>query len=174
MARTPRSRPKLGIDRELGDPEYRALGDFRRALREFLAFSDDAARENGLTSQQHQALLAIRSHSGPESMTIGELADCLMIRHHSAVGLVARLVERDLIVREDSQEDRRRVLLKLRPLGSEALKNVSLLNIGEYHRAADFLAEVLRHVRALNPGQTAKAHSAQQRSDRLHGRSSGG
>jgi DNA-binding MarR family transcriptional regulator len=149
MPPTPSSRPTLELDRELDDADYRALGNFRRALREFLAFSDDAARKNGLTSQQHQALLAIRSHEGPEAMTIGELAGSLMIRNHSALGLVARLVERDLIVREESQEDRRRVLLKLRPGGMKALKAISLLNIGQYRRTADHLTEVLRRVRAL-------------------------
>ena len=151
MARSLEPRPKPSKRSDLGDPEYKALGDFRRALREFLAFSDDAAREHGLTSQQHQALLAIRSHTGSEPMSIGELAECLLIRNHSAVGLVARLVERGLVERLESAEDRRRVLLRLRASGSEALKAISLLNIGQYGRTADFLGEVLRRVRALSP-----------------------
>src|SRR5438067_7925486 len=88
MTRTSEPKAKPSKRSELRDPDYKALGDFRRALREFLAFSDDAAREHGLTSQQHQALLAIRSHTGPEPMSVGELAQCLMIRNHSAVGLV--------------------------------------------------------------------------------------
>jgi DNA-binding MarR family transcriptional regulator len=144
---------------ELADAEYKAIGDFRRGLREFLAFSDAAARQHGLTSQQHQALLAIRSHSGEEPMSIGELADCLLIRNHSAIELVGRLVDRDLVARTGSQEDRRRVLLTLRPDGAEALRQISLMNVGEYRRTADFLSDVLRRVRALAPdsdGRTAK------------------
>jgi DNA-binding MarR family transcriptional regulator len=136
---------------DLEDAEYKAIGDFRRALREFLAFSDTAAQKHGLTSQQHQALLAIRSHSGPEPMSIGELADCLLIRNHSAIELVGRLVDRDLVARTPSQDDRRKVLLTLRPDGAEALKQISLLNIGEYRRTAEFLSKVLRRVRALAP-----------------------
>lgn len=143
------------MDQDLGDAEYRAIGDFRRALREFLEFSDNAARHCGVTPQQHQALLAIRTHVGPEPMSISELAACLMIRNHSAVGLVTRLVERGLVEREESEEDRRRVLLKLLPNGAEVLKQISLLNVGEYRRSADFLSHVLRRVRALNP-DTAK------------------
>lgn len=138
-------------DRDLGDAEYKAIGDFRRALREFLAFSDNAALQAGVTPQQHQALLAIRAHEGPGPMSIGELASCLMIRNHSALGLVTRLVERGLVEREESEEDRRRVLLKLLPSGLGVLKSISLLNVGEYHRSADFLSHVLRRVRALNP-----------------------
>jgi DNA-binding MarR family transcriptional regulator len=143
------------LDQDLGDAEYKAIGDFRRALREFLAFSDNAALQAGVTPQQHQALLAIRTHLGPEPMTIGELASCLMIRNHSAVGLVTRLVEHGLVERKESEDDRRRVLLKLLPSGADVLKRISLLNVGEYHRSADFLSHVLRRVRALNP-ETSK------------------
>lgn len=148
----------IAIQTDLGDAEYKAIGDFRRALREFLEFSDNAARQAGLTSQQHQALLAIRSYSGYGAMSIGELADCLMIRNHSAVGLVARLVERGLVQREESREDRRRVLLKLQPQGAELLQQVSLMNIGEYRRTADHLSQVLRRVRALNPEPSVHKH----------------
>jgi len=144
--------------RTLDDAEYQAIGAFRRALREFLAFSDNAAREIGLTSQQHQALLAIRSHSGREPMTIGELAECLLIRNHSAVELVGRLVERGLVTRAESEADRRRVVLTLQPAGAEALERISQMNLGEYSRTAEFLSKVLRRVRALNPDtQPARA-----------------
>jgi DNA-binding MarR family transcriptional regulator len=155
MRRTPDRPPEYAV--RLGDAEYRAIGDFRRALREFLAFSDDAARAHGLTSQQHQALLAIRSHRGPEAMTIGELAECLMIRNHSAVELVGRLVERDLVSRQESALDRRRVLLKLRPRGARTLRAISRLNLGQYHHTAEFLSEVLRRIRPLHPEQIARS-----------------
>jgi len=137
--------------KKLDDAEYKAIGDFRRALREFLAFSDNAARGHGLTSQQHQALLAIRAHDGPEPMSIGELADCLLIRNHSALELIGRLVERGLLARTASEEDRRRVLLTLLPEGADLLERISLLNIGEYGRMADSLSKVVRRARALAP-----------------------
>src|SRR5206468_1967639 len=69
--------------------DYRSLGEFRRAIREFLAFSEESARGHGVTAQQHQALLAIKAHDGVEPMSIGELAESLMIKNHSAVGLVS-------------------------------------------------------------------------------------
>jgi DNA-binding MarR family transcriptional regulator len=146
-------RPKAATfeRRGLKDAEYKALGDFRRALREFLAFSDQAARLNGMTPQQHQALLAIRSHVGPEAISIGELAQSLMIRNHSAVGLTARLVERGLVRRAPSPDDRRRVLLRLEPQGAELLERIALMNLGEYRRLASILSQVLRRVRAMKP-----------------------
>ena len=52
-------------DRPLSDADYRSLAEFRHALRRFLAFSEHAARDHGLTPSQHQLLLAIRGHAGP-------------------------------------------------------------------------------------------------------------
>lgn len=133
----------------LSDADYRALGQFRRAIREILAYSQEGAHEHGLTSQQHQALLAIRAHPGEEPMTVGELAECLMIKSHSAVGLVARLEERDLVVRRASAEDRRRALLQLRPRGAAVLEAISLRNLGRIGLAADILDDMVRTVREL-------------------------
>ncbi len=54
---TPRRGTKGG---PVTDDEYRALARFRRALRSFLHFLEEAARASGLTPTQHQLLLAIR------------------------------------------------------------------------------------------------------------------
>jgi DNA-binding MarR family transcriptional regulator len=134
----------------LSDVDYAALGEFRRAIREFLAVSQDGAQDHGLTSQQHQALLAIRAHSGPEPMTIGELAERLMIKSHSAVGLVSRLEERDLMRRRPSREDRRKALLELRPKGAEILEAISLRNLRQIGHAAEALEGLVETVRRLD------------------------
>jgi DNA-binding MarR family transcriptional regulator len=128
---------------------YRPLGDFRRALREFLAFSEAGARAHGLTSQQHQALLAIKAHDGPGPITVSELADRLLIKTHSAVGLVARLVDRGLLERRASSADRRRVQLILRPQGESVLKMITLANLSQLEAVARDLGELLRTVRRL-------------------------
>jgi DNA-binding MarR family transcriptional regulator len=133
----------------LGDAHYRALGELRRAIRAFLAFSDEGARGHGLTSQQHQALLAIRAHAGPRPMSVGELADSLLIKSHSAVGLVTRLEERDLVARATSAEDRRRALLELRPHGAELLEAISVRNLRQLGEVAEILEDLTRTVRRL-------------------------
>jgi DNA-binding MarR family transcriptional regulator len=140
----------------LSDADYKAMGEFRRGIREFLAFSEEASLRHGITSQQHQALLAIRAHSGPEPMSIGELAECLMIKSHSAVGLVSRLEERDLVLRRESEDDRRRAVLELRPRGAEILEAISILNAREIGRSSEFLQKVLRASRRISshfPGE---------------------
>jgi DNA-binding MarR family transcriptional regulator len=136
--------------------DYQSLGEFRRAIRDFLAFSEESAREQGVTSQQHQALLAIRAHVGSEPMSIGELADSLLIKNHSAVGLVARLVERGLVRRHSSESDRRRVLLTLEPRGEDALSRISHNNLHKLAVTARSLRRVLTMLRKLELAQNAK------------------
>lgn len=136
--------------RRLTAADYQALGAFRYALRKFLAFSEAGARELDLTAQQHQALLAIRAHKGEEPITIGQLADCLLIKNHSAVGLVARLVERGLVVRDNSVEDRRRVILRLTSLAEAKIETISRNNLGELNRASDIFRELLGTLRKLD------------------------
>jgi DNA-binding MarR family transcriptional regulator len=105
------------------------------------------AKEHGLTSQQHQALLAIMAHTGQGPMSVGELAESLLIKNHSAVELVARLVERDLVARRGSDADRRRVILTLRPHGAEILEAISRRNLTRLHEGADILAGVIETAR---------------------------
>src|SRR5918911_4119737 len=94
---------------------YVRLAAFRHALRKFLRFSEEAAAAVGLTGQHYQAMLAVRGWPAEARMTINDLAQQLLIRHHSAVGLVNRLVKEDLLRREVSARDRRKVELGLTP-----------------------------------------------------------
>ncbi|WP_293676373.1 helix-turn-helix domain-containing protein, partial [uncultured Phenylobacterium sp.] len=87
----PAPAPQRRARRRLSPGDYQALGAFRQALRRFLAFSESGARTLGLTPQQHQALLAVRAHPGPGAISVGELARALLIKNHSALGLVDRL-----------------------------------------------------------------------------------
>lgn len=136
--------------RRLRAEDYQALGAFRHALRKFMAFSEAGSQQYGLTPQQHQAILAIKAHPGSEPMTIGELAECLLIKNHSAVGLVERLGKRNLVVRSPSERDRRRVGLVITPEAEAILETISRNNLGELNRAADIFVELLGTVRRLD------------------------
>jgi DNA-binding MarR family transcriptional regulator len=98
------------------------------ALRRFLHFSETAAHAAGITPQHHQALLAIKGFPGRESASVGELAERLQIRHHSAVGLVDRLVADKLVRRESAPDDRRQVHVRLTPRGEGVLEKLSELH----------------------------------------------
>lgn len=125
----------------LTDEDYVALADFRHALRRFLAFSAGEASEAGLTPQQHQTLLAIRA-APAGTATVGLVAERLIVKPHSATGLVDRLAALDLVERSTSDADRRRAILSLTPK-AEAI----LAGLTRVHRAEiDRLLPLLRHV----------------------------
>jgi DNA-binding MarR family transcriptional regulator len=105
----------------LSKPQYETLAAFRFALRRFLRFSEDAAASAGITPRQHQALLAIKGFPGRDHVSVSELADRLQIKHHSAVGLLDRLVAEKLVSRRASPEDRRRVHIRLTARGEKIL-----------------------------------------------------
>jgi DNA-binding MarR family transcriptional regulator len=122
--------------------ELEALATFRYALRQFLHFSDEAARAAGLTPQQHQALLSVQGFPGRARVTISELAERLQIRHHSAVGLVNRLVALGLLRREASAADRRQVYVRLTPAGAKVLHTLSAAHRAELRRLGPQLSKL--------------------------------
>lgn len=127
----------------LSSNDYMALGEFRFRVRHFLHFSESAARQEGLEPQQHQLLLAVRSLEAAHGPTIGELADHLLIRHHSAVGLIDRMEERGLIERIRANDDRRQVQVRLTPLGAEKLERLSVTHRAELRNSGPALVEAL-------------------------------
>ncbi len=122
--------------------ELEALATFRYALRQFLHFSDEAARAVGLTAQQHQALLSIQGFPGRDQVTISELAERLQIRHHSAVGLVNRLVALQLLKRAAGETDRRQVYVHLTAKGKTLLDKLSRAHHEELKRLGPQLVKL--------------------------------
>ena len=117
----------------LSDADYRALARFRQQLRQFLSFSEDAARGAGLQPRHHQALLAIR---GGERPSVGDLGERLGIKPHSAAELVNRLVAARLVRRQPDTQDRRRVYLVLTPAALRRLESLSIAHHRELQRLA--------------------------------------
>ena len=126
--------------------QYETLAALRFALRQFLHFSEEAAKEAGLTPQHHQALLAIKGFPGRDYVTVGELAERLQIRHHSAVGLVDRLVLEKLVSREPSREDRRQVLIRLTGQGEEVLEKLAAAHHEQLRRIGPEWSELLQRL----------------------------
>ncbi len=120
----------------LTDADYEDLLALRTGLRRFLRWSEQQAEAAGLTPAQHQLLLAIRGHADRRGPTIGEVADYLLLRHHSAVGLVDRAEEAGLVTRSRDAEDQRVVRLQLTAEGEERLEALSGPHMEELHRLA--------------------------------------
>ncbi len=68
------------------------------------------------------------------------------LHHHSAVGLVDRLVTKRLAVRERSTTDRRRVLVRLTPQGIRLVERVSAANRSELRRIRPRLTRLLQRL----------------------------
>ncbi len=126
-----RSFPMAASRPRLAKSHYELLAALRHALRRFQRFSRDAALAAGLTPQQHQALLAIKGFPGRDYVSVGELAERLHLRHHSAVGLVNRLVQRELVRRTPSVTDRRQQEVSLTAHGEKLLGRLSAAHLRE-------------------------------------------
>jgi len=123
--------------------DYRALAAFRYQIRRFVHFSEAAARAEGLEPQQHQLLLAVRAWDGNAGPTIGNLAEHLLIQHHSAVGLVDRLAARRLVERSRGEEDRRQVRIRLTAAGAGTLRRLSTEHRAELRKTGPLLVAAL-------------------------------
>ncbi|HEX4742807.1 MAG TPA: helix-turn-helix domain-containing protein [Caulobacteraceae bacterium] len=111
--------------------QYRALAAFRYELRRFLAFSSREAETAGLAPQQYQALLAIRARPDERPFTIGELAEQLLVRQHSAAELVNRMEKAGLVRRAPAPGDARRVAVLLTPEGEAAIDSLAATHLQE-------------------------------------------
>jgi DNA-binding MarR family transcriptional regulator len=122
------------MPKDLDDAEYQRLLDLRTGLRRFLHWSEEQAGEAGLTGSQHQLLLAIRGHADPRGPTVGDIAGYLLLRHHSAVGLVDRAEKASLVERRQDEEDHRVVRIGLTEQGAEVLRQLSAQHLEELER----------------------------------------
>lgn len=120
--------------------QYESLAGLRRALRAFLNFSRDAAVAAGIPPQQHQALLAIKGYPGRERVTVGELAEFLQLKHHSAVGLVDRLGRQGWVRRV---KDHRHVHVSLTRSGEALVQRLSAAHLEELRERVPELLRLL-------------------------------
>jgi DNA-binding MarR family transcriptional regulator len=127
----------------ISDGDYARLLAVRTGLRQFERWSADQAAARGLTSSQHQLLLAIRGHADPHGPTIGQIADYLLIRHHSAVELIDRAEALGLITRHRDTDDHRAVRLRLSAAGTKVLADLSSAHLQELDRLAPLLQSLI-------------------------------
>ncbi|RYG27198.1 MarR family transcriptional regulator [bacterium] len=115
--------------------DYEALASFRKSLRRFLRFAEQTAREEGITPQQHQVILAVMGQEGRDWASISEIRDALQLEHHAAVGLVDRCQSAGLVIRSPHPDDRRVVMVSLTDRGRQCLAAISRRNLGELRNA---------------------------------------
>lgn len=129
-------------DTDVQDQDYQRLARFRRELRQFLRFSETAARRAGLTPRHYQALLAIRARA-ENGMLIGELADEMLLKPHSATGLVDRLVDAGLAERVRDDDDRRQVRVRATAAARAMLVSLAATHRAELRRLKPMLTDLI-------------------------------
>ncbi len=128
---------------------------FRVTLRRFLRWSEDQAEAAGLTPAQHQLLVAIKGHRGPQPPAIRDLAEYLLLQSHSAVGLVDRAETAGFVRRQQDEKDARVVRVYLTEKGEQLVENLTSAHLAELYNLAVSLNNLLQVTRHGNkhPGE---------------------
>jgi DNA-binding MarR family transcriptional regulator len=124
---------------ELSQTDYQNLLAFRTSLRRFQHWSQDQARQAGLTPAQHQLLVAVKGHPGSSGPTISDLASYLMLRHHSTVELIDRAEDAELVSRTRDAHDGRLTRISLTPKGEGRLHKLTPAHVDELRQLAPIL-----------------------------------
>jgi len=135
------------MSRSLTDADYTGLLAFRDQLRRFLHWSEQQAIAAGITPAQYQLLLAVRGHPAG-TPTVRDVAEHLLLRHHSVVGLIDRAEAADLVERRPDPGDHRVVRLRLTASGARVLRRLAGLHLDELRRRPPTLDAALLDGRA--------------------------
>lgn len=138
---------------EPNQADFEYLLRLRTGLRRFLRWSEQQAQAAGLTSAQHQLLLAVRGHPGDTTPTIGEIAEYLVLRHHSASELIDRAEAAGLVVRNPDPINGTQVRVSLTATGAAKLNRLAETHMAE-------LAHLAPTMRALWDALDANASGA--------------
>jgi DNA-binding MarR family transcriptional regulator len=111
--------------------DYTALLHFRTVLRHFLHWSEEQARTAGVPPGQHQLLLAVKGHDDSAGPTIGQVAEYLAVRHHSAVESVDRAQRAGHVQRVRDADDHRVIRLRLTTSGEDLIRLLSVPHLAE-------------------------------------------
>ncbi|MBA3997286.1 MAG: MarR family transcriptional regulator [Candidatus Accumulibacter sp.] len=115
----------------LSKHDFELLADFRYQVRKFVRFSEELARQHGITPLQYLLLLHVKGYPGRDWATVGELAERLQAQHHGVVALVTRCVKQGFVERRRSQADKRQIEIHLRDKGAAILDELARLHRAE-------------------------------------------
>lgn len=136
----------------LDQKDFEHLLELRTGLRRFLRWSEKQAKAAGLTAAKHQLLLAIKGHPDPAGPTIGEIADYLVLRHHSAVELVNRAAKEGLVQRNPDPASRSVVRVTITPVGAAKFDALAEAHLEEIAHLAPAMRTLWRQLERATDG----------------------
>src|SRR6202012_1653263 len=129
----------------LHSDQYQALAELRYLTRKFLRFSKDFLRAKaGLNPEQYEALLALKALGTADKITISQLSERLQVKHHSAVNIVDRLVDRRLIRRQTGKHDRRERHLELTAKAESLIEELAAAHYTEFRKRSGEMIKSLQ------------------------------
>lgn len=137
----------------LSKSDFEARSEFRYRLTCFLRFGEEVARAEGITPAQYMLLLHTKGMRGRAWALVGELAERLQLRHHSAVELVTRCELAGLVERRRSEEDRREVQIHLTRDGERTLRRIAGFQTEELSALMQGLGVDQRGLARVKPGR---------------------
>jgi DNA-binding MarR family transcriptional regulator len=146
--------------------DYGTLAELRYQIRLFLRAREVAARAAGVEPQHYLLLLQVKGLEGECPATVGALAERLQLRHHTVVELVDRLAAKGMVVRRRAPEDRRRVVVVLRPAGQAVLRRLAVYSVAELRTEGPALVAALTR---LTRGRKRRGRSARLAASRPSG-----
>lgn len=147
----------------LAQPEFERLLELRTGLRKFLRWSEEQARGAGLTPAKHQLLLAVKGHPEAPGPTVGDVANHLVLRHHSAVELIDRAAADGLVRRDPDADNRSAVRVSLTPLGEEKLSALSKAHLQELAHLAPTMNSLWKAIERADTDHPAARTLARRR-----------
>jgi DNA-binding MarR family transcriptional regulator len=100
------------------------IADFRATMTQLKCASSERLLREGVSMAQVHIMYTVQRNG---DMTMSQLADVLNVSDSNATGLVDRLEERGLVVRDRVPEDRRVVVVKATESGRRLLSEVDAL-----------------------------------------------
>ena len=134
---------------EVDQRKIRALAGFRNALRRFLVFSEDVTRRESMTTQQYQAILAIKAWPRG-AISVGELAEELLLKSNAAAQLIDRLAKMGLVKRQKSETNVRVVLVQLTERGESVLLRLATLHLEQLSKRKKQWADIVRQLKGIH------------------------
>jgi DNA-binding MarR family transcriptional regulator len=128
--------------------EFARAAEFRRALRRFLARTREATSASRLTPERYDVLLNVKASPG-EQLSVGDLADILLLAPSTATELVQRCEEAGLVYRRPAAGDARVSYISLTEEGESRLMKTFLALRADREALADAFRAVDRQFRAI-------------------------
>jgi DNA-binding MarR family transcriptional regulator len=155
-----------GAGRRRPNVDYATLAELRYQIRRFLRVREMAARAVGIEPQHYLMLLQVKGLEGKRPATIGALAERLQLRHHSTVELVDRLVKHGMVARQRTSQDRREVVIRLRPRGEAVLAKLVSHSVAELRTEGPALVTALKRLISDSRSRRARRRAEVRRGPR--------